>query len=330
DPTDDPTDDGPSSTPTVQAAEASAEETAATQTPDDGDGDGTATTLLSELSERIRDRLLRADARLPQRGLSPEASRWLQAFVDENVAAGVSLEGTGEHDDDSIRELVWKDSSGQLFVSDGRELVTTEDPPATFEEAIRLGPTERFVGLSDLDGDGTGDFLIEDSATGEVWIINGESRDSSVVRPSTVSIHLQLVGHGDFDGNGRNELLWRDADRALLVGRPSEGITTIDAALEERGDLELLGVADLDGDGRDDLLSRAADGRLLLALSRPRGDSTGIAIEWTDGPEASAAGLALLATLDLDADGSAEIAWLNGPDLEIWHARDGPLLPFDL
>jgi hypothetical protein len=280
------------------------------------------------------DRLLRSDARFPHADLSPEASRWIQSFIDAEVGAGVSLAGSGEMNRDALRELVWIDSSGQLFVSDGTHIATSEDLASTFAEAIRLRSTERFAGLADFDGDGIGDWLIEDTATNDVWILDHESHEAIFAHLADENPDLHLVGHGDFDNDGRAELLWQDTDLSFRLGSLTDAPTDIATDIEwissgegfevmnaPHNTGELLSVVDLNGDGRDDLLFRGADGLLDLALSVS--DSSGPRFEWVSGPEAASEGLDLVATLDLDQDGAAEIVWWSEGTLEIWEVQTG-------
>jgi hypothetical protein len=279
----------------------------------------------------LRDRLLRSDARFPHAGLSPEASRWIQSFVDAEVGAGVSLAGSGEMNRDALRELVWIDSAGQLFVSDGARIATTEDLSSTLAEAVRLRSTERFAGLADFDGDGIGDWVIEDTATNDVWILDDESHEAIFAHLADENPDLHLVGHGDFDNDGRAELLWQQTDLSFRLGSPAEAPSDIEwlSSGEDSGDVmdathntgELLSVVDLNGDGRDDLLFRGSDGLLDLALSVS--GSSGPRFEWISGPEADSEGLDLVATLDLDQDGAAEIVWWSEGTLEIWEVQTG-------
>ena len=53
-------------------------------------------------------------------------------------------------------------------------------------------------------------------------------------------------------------------------------------------------------------------------------------IQWRAGAAPSTDALDLIATLDLDADGSAELAWLNGDSVEIWGADSGLRARWDL
>ena len=295
--------------------------TDAADTIEDNTQENDATETLAGLAQSVRALLLGGDTRLPQSGLTTPAQSWLQARVDAEMVAGVSLAGTGRSNADDLREIVWQDQSGQLFLSDGAAALESEDLPATFEEALRLRATERFVGLADFDGDGRGDWLIEDTATGENWIVNGEN---ATINPATGSLDTALAGYGDFDGDGRAELLWQTEDGFLSLTHPgdlSPSFTPLDVAPEG---FALLAVADFDGDGRDDLLGRGANGGLTLAMTpASEFDTNSVVLKWQLGPQDLSDALDLVATVDVDEDGAAEIAWLNGDTVEIWNAESG-------
>jgi hypothetical protein len=304
-------------------------EDTANRSVDDEAGEATV------LDDAFREWLLGADPRLAAAGPSERAAQWLQARVDEQMNAGVRLVGTGRADADALRELVWQDAAGQLFVSDGAALVTAEDIPAGFEEALRLHPTERFLGLEDLDGDTLGDWLIEDTATGAVYLIDGailEERDA-LVEDSSVVEAAQLVGHGDFDGDGRLELLWRQPETdVLLMGPagdlaaevPADPLTVL--ALGEGLEGGELIVADLDGDGRDELIARSSEGELVLLHLAEEAQEGLVGTSLTEATQATR-DLDLVASFDLDGDGAAEIAWLDGDQLEVREAWSGDLEP---
>lgn len=275
----------------------------------------------TRLVESLRALLLGGEARLPEAGLSTLAENWLQTQVDHEIAAGVALAGTGHADEDDLRELVWQDPAGQLFVSDGETFLGADDLPATFAETLRLNATERFAGLDDFDGDTVGDWLLENTATGEVWIVSGLD---GVARPPAAAVTgATLAGHGDFDGDGVAELLWIDEDRVLSLSSASLAAPSLGVGTGQPDDVTLLAIADLDGNGRDDLLGLADDGQLVMALAQDGPDGAPVDLLWQNGAGASVDGLDLVATVDVDADGAAELAWLNGDSLEIWTAEGG-------
>jgi hypothetical protein len=297
------------------------------------EGEPDEATEATVLDEAFREWLLGADPRLAAAGPSERAGRWLQARVDEQLTAGVRLVGTGRADADALRELVWQDAAGQLLVSDGAALVTADDIPAGFDEGLRLYPTERFVGLEDFDGDALGDWLIEDTTTGAVYLIDGatlEERDA-LGEDTFASAPVRLVAHGDFDGDGRLDLLWRQPDDdVLLMGpagdTPAEVLADPITALALGEGLEggELIVADLDGDGRDELIARSSEGELVLARLSEEAQEGLVGGSLTDAAQATR-DLDLVASFDLDGDGAAEIAWLDGDQLEVREAWSGDL-----
>jgi hypothetical protein len=273
----------------------------------------------------MRELLVLGDARFPTGGLSEPAQDWIQARVEAEFNAGVLLIGSGERDQDGMRELIWLDAAGQLLVSSGSavlDLADTSEIPSTFEDGIRLRPTERFVALSDFSGDGIGDWVVEDVSTGDVWIIDGETLDVTAAQDGNQAADWLLVGHADFDADGREEFIWQRADGGLQLGHPSGDLPSMDTLLPISESSRLLAVADLNGDGHDDLLSVDLDGRLELNLLVAVGSD--FEFESRPGPDLSTDALELLSSLDADEDGEAEIAWLNGDELEIWDPETGP------
>ena len=307
--------------------DASETDLAANDTPEELDTEADTSAVedeapaLTQLVHSLRALLLGGDARLPEAGLSTDARDWLQAQVDAEIAAGVSLAGTGWANDDGLRELVWQDPAGQLFVSDGEDFLDATDLPATLTEGLRLNATERFVGLADFDGDGLGDWLVEDTVTGDVWIMN--DADDEAQPPAHALADAALAGHGDFDGDGIAELLWIDADRGLSLSSASLIAPRLAEGIGQPADTTLLAIADLDGNGRDDLLTRTDDGTLVLGFARDLPVGAPIAIDWQVGATLPSTALDLVATVDVDEDGAAEIAWLSDGDLEIWTAEGG-------
>ena len=80
---------------------------------------------------------------------------------------------------------------------------------------------------------------------------------------------------------------------------------------------DLIAFADLTGDGRDDLIARGEDGRLALAQVRIDGDPSSLDLAWSEGHAEHDAAHELVATLDLDRDGRAELAWLVDGVVEV-------------
>jgi hypothetical protein len=71
------------------------------------------------------------------------------------------------------------------------------------------------VGTGDFDGDGTDDTLWHNRLTGQmvIWFMQGTNIGSYQMISYIVSdLNWQVVGIGDFDGDGKADILWRNSD----------------------------------------------------------------------------------------------------------------------
>src|SRR6266705_2412970 len=164
-----------------------------------------------------------------------------------------------DFDGDCKSDVLWRNSAtGQdyLWLMNGLTI-------ATGGFLTQVGdPAWQIQGVGDFDGDGKADILWSNALTGEtyIWLMNGLSTASqgsvALVDPA---LGWQVQGVGDFDGDGRADILWRN----LLTGEnyiylmngltiASEGYlrTVADQAWQVKG------IGDFDGDGTADILWR--------------------------------------------------------------------------
>src|SRR5258708_19048992 len=65
---------------------------------------------------------------------------------------------------------------------------------------------------SDFNGDGKSDILWHNSATGSnsIWLMNGTTISGGATNLATVTdLNWRIAGSGDFDGDGKSDILWR-------------------------------------------------------------------------------------------------------------------------
>jgi translation initiation factor IF-1 len=114
---------------------------------------------------------------------------------------------------------------------------------------------------------------------------------------------------GDFDGDGKSDLLWRNAiDGRDTIWKSANSATPQAVTTANNFDWVIAGVGDFDGDGKADILWRnMRDGRNSIWKSAnsatPQTVTTINNLDWV------VAGIA-----DFDGDGKADILWRNNRD----------------
>jgi hypothetical protein len=124
------------------------------------------------------------------------------------------------------------------------------------------------VARGDFDGDGDGDLVWQRSSDGltEIQFLNGNNGvGGGAIANNPFDKSFSIVGHGDFNGDGNADLVWR---------RPSDGLTEIQFLNGNNGagggviannpfgaDFQIVTAGDFNGDGHADLVwRRPADG----------------------------------------------------------------------
>lgn len=152
---------------------------------------------------------------------------------------------------------------------DGRLDIVWKDPGDTGTHSVWLSGTSGFVGhaiptpapgwvitgVGDVDGNGRGDLLLTNGSHVAYWRMEG----ASVVGYSPqfpVPSERLLVANGDFNADGRLDLVWaNEADRTLVLwqGHAGGGFNELPIRQYAEG-WRVWGAGDVDGDGRADLL----------------------------------------------------------------------------
>ena len=131
----------------------------------------------------------------------------------------------------------------------------------------------------------------------------------------------------DFDGDGKSDILWRDAltgQNALWL--MNGGTLAAGPFIATVSDLNwhIAGTGDFDGDGKADILWRnSATGQNQIWLMNGPTVSAGLNI-----PTVSNLGWAVAGVGDFDGDGRADILWRNGStgQNQIWFMNGGTLV----
>jgi hypothetical protein len=181
------------------------------------------------------------------------ATRTFSLMVRQLVASSDDFSGDG------LSDIVLQHTDGFVAVwnMDGAELIGS-----SFTTPNTTGDARwKVVGVNDFNGDGKPDLLLRHTDDFiAVWLMDGTEVDEGVfTSPSRAGdAGWRIIGTGDFNGDGKPDLLFRHTDRSNAVWY-MDGVTRIGAAFinpSKIGDPSwtLSGVGDFNGDGKDDLV----------------------------------------------------------------------------
>ncbi len=119
------------------------------------------------------------------------------------------------------------------------------------------------VGTGDFDGDGKSDILLQDGATNDclIWGMNGLklNKDGYVVGKTDAGHGAVVKATGDFDGDGKSDILLQDANGDCYVWLMNGLNATASAKVgwtPPNNGWTVAGTGDFNGDGKSDILLR--------------------------------------------------------------------------
>ena len=209
----------------------------------DFDGDGKADVLWRDASGNISMWLMNGAAVSSAAAVGNLTSNW-------------TLHGTADLNGDGKGDLLWRDS-------------TTGTVAVWFMNGATVASTANFGALPStwsILGDANGSILWRDSA-GDIalWgVQSGQVTSSSGL--GTVTSNFVVQGGGDFDGDGKIDILWRDTNSGALSIWFTNGTQVTSAAVVGTlpSNWSIVQVGDYNGDGKSDILLLDAAGDLAV------------------------------------------------------------------
>jgi hypothetical protein len=194
---------------------------------------------------------------------------WSLGFVGR-TSLDWQVAGTGDFDGDGDDEILWRNDNGAVltWLASGEHLfVSGANADAGIDWHI--------AGIGDLNGDGRDDVLWRND-NGDVtsWLGQANGSFSSNFENAfyRVDNSWQVAGTGDFNGDGRDDVLWRRGSGEILnwLGQANGGFVS-NANASAGQDWHIAGTGDYNGDGRDDVLWRNDNGDITNWLGQANG-----------------------------------------------------------
>ena len=163
-----------------------------------------------------------------------------------------------DFDADSRTDLYWRNvSTGltYLWLMDG---VTPRSMLPVHHESDQ---NWKVAGAADHNGDGYADILWRNGSSGQNYIhfMNGASiLPTSGSLPTVVETAWKVVAVGDFTGDGRGDIYWRNSSTGVTYLWTLNGLTVVAIEYVHTAGLpwEVVGSGDYNGDGRADIFWR--------------------------------------------------------------------------
>lgn len=218
---------------------------------------------------------------------------------------------TGDFDGNGSLDIVQRDQvTGEISIWFADQSST---PTPSFTEADMNWVIKA---TGDYNGDGKSDLLLRNSSNGKVhiYLMDGATQLSGDGSPGGVapSANYIIAGTGDFDGDGKDDILWRNTVSGTVyiwfidgsaMASPAAYVTT-----ESNLSWTIVGTDDFNGDSKDDILwYNTSSNKLYIYLM----DGATILGDSGSPGAISDSNYAIVSTGDFDGDGNADILWMN-------------------
>ena len=181
------------------------------------------------------------------------------------------LAGRGDFNADNKPDLVWQhktDGRVSLWYMDGTTRIGIADVSAG-----QIDPQWRIVGVGDFNADQHPDLVWQHDGSGALsaWLMNGSLvfGTSSPVPDRPADVRWKVVGVGDFNMDGKPDLLWRHLGTGDVAAWLMNGLSAIihspltpSMVADQRW--QVGAVTDANGDGKPDIVWQHTAGTVMI------------------------------------------------------------------
>ncbi len=245
--------------------------------------------------------------------------------VAVNPGASWSVAAIADFDGSGSADVLWRNSDGTLadWSMNGSSIVSSV-APTSGGIAVKPDASWSVAGTGDFNGDSTADILWRNTS-GEIseWQMNGADIIGSgdltsggvAVKPDA---SWSVAGVGDFDGDGKKDILWRNASGEvsawLMNGTTITGsadLTSGGVAVKPDASWSVAGIGDFNGDGNADVLWRNTNGSLSEWLMTGATIISSNAITFNGTAVTPDASWHVVQIGDFNGDGQSDMLWRN-------------------
>ncbi len=169
------------------------------------------------------------------------------------------------------------------------------------------------ISTGDFNGDAASDVLLQNQSTGvaQIMFLNTNAADAigtvnSVAVLTTPGVNWKAISAGDFNADGKSDVLWQNSSTKQVQFRLMNGTTVVNSPLtQSAAGLTAVGTGDFNGDGFSDALFKNASGQAVVWFMY--GDiRTGTKTVAKPG-----AGFNLSGAGDVDSNGYSDLIWTD-------------------
>ena len=253
--------------------------------------------------------------------------RWAASAQPGSIPSGYQVAGTGDFNGDGTSDILWHNASTgdtqEWLISDGGWTGTVDlgAHPGNFQIA----------GVGHFFGNGIDDVLWTSSSGGgqvqtDIWELSFSGQWQASVSPGNHPAGYNVVGVGDFNGNGTSDILWQnpttgDVDEWQIAD--GQWAASVDLGAHPGSGWAIAAVGDFFGNGIDDVLWTNSSGGQVQTDIWELG-STG---QWAASvsPGSHPAGYNVVGVGNFTGNGTSDILWQNPTtgDVDEWLINNG-------